>query len=108
MNCLLKLVVVEDCSDFAITVTGPVRLEYLCLRLAHVRLGAVLVYVEVREVGGLPLDCPIMFVLRLVVQVDHLLPGPFQHVPSDPLEGGGGDGAWSGLKLTEWSRYEAE
>ena len=53
VNCLLKLIVIQDCPDLPIAVTGPVRLEYLRLRLAHVGPGAVLVGVEVREVRSL-------------------------------------------------------
>ena len=50
MDCLLELLVVEDCPDLSIAVAGPVRLEYLRLRLADVRPGGVRVGVEVREV----------------------------------------------------------
>ena len=50
VDCLLELIVVEDGADLPIAVAGPVRLEYLRLRLTDVRPGGVRVGVEVREV----------------------------------------------------------
>ena len=105
MNGLLKLLIVEDCTNLSIAVACPVRSHYLHSRMTNILpnkiqgeesiekqrqfLLSAASFFNVRKVCLSPCSCRVCFVptfcYKLVLFEHHLLHCPFQNISSEQV-----------------------